>query len=135
MTELRNDANHCFVCGPDNPIGLKLTFSLEGDDCVTTFTPDAHHCGYQGVTHGGIIFSALDDVMANWLYLRGHRAVTGRCDLRYKTSLPTGIAVNLKSWCIKRRRNVASMAADMRRVDNGQLIAECEANFMIIEPS
>ena len=75
---------------------------------------------------------ALDDVMANWLYLRGHRAVTGRCDLRYKTSLPTGTAVNLRSWCIKSRRKVASMAAEMRRADNDQLIAECEANFMIV---
>jgi len=133
MTALRDDANQCFVCGPDNPIGLKLTFVLEGEHCVSSFTPEAHHCGYQGITHGGIIFSALDDVMANWLYLRGHRAVTGRCDLRYKTSLPTGTAVNLRSWCIKSRRNVASMAAEMRRADNDQLIAECEANFMIVD--
>ena len=57
MSTTREDANHCFVCGPNNPIGLKLTFSLDGDECVSEFTPDAVHCGYEGVTHGGIIFS------------------------------------------------------------------------------
>ena len=132
MSIARQDANHCFVCGPNNPIGLRLTFSLDGDECVSEFTPDAVHCGYEGVTHGGIIFSTLDDVMANWLYLRGHKAVTGRCDLRYKVALPTGVPVHLRSWCMKQRRNVATMAAEMRRQDNGDLVAECEANFMIL---
>ena len=46
MSTARQDANHCFVCGPNNPIGLKLTFSLDGDQCVSEFTPDAVHCGY-----------------------------------------------------------------------------------------
>ena len=27
--------------------------------------------GFQDTTHGGIIFSLLDDVMANWLFLKG----------------------------------------------------------------
>ena len=27
----RPDANNCFVCGPDNPIGLRLVFRMDGD--------------------------------------------------------------------------------------------------------
>ena len=87
MSTARQDANHCFVCGPNNPIGLKLIFSLDGDECVSEFTPDAVHCGYEGVTHGGIIFSTLDDVMANWLYLRGHKAVTRALRLTLQSRL------------------------------------------------
>ena len=58
-------ANECFVCGPDNPIGLHLVFRLEDGACVSEFTPGRDHVGYPGVVHGGMIYSALDDVMAN----------------------------------------------------------------------
>ena len=66
MNSLRSDANNCFVCGPKNPIGLHLSFTIDDDDiCRSQFTPAENHCGYDSLTHGGIIFSALDDVMAN----------------------------------------------------------------------
>ncbi|MCY3609929.1 MAG: hypothetical protein OXH51_00120, partial [Gemmatimonadetes bacterium] len=48
-----NAANRCFVCGPENPIGLHLTFRLEGGACVSEFTPGENHQGYPGVIHGG----------------------------------------------------------------------------------
>ena len=124
-------ASECFVCGPANPSCLKLSFELQDEYCVAAFTPDKYHCGYSGITHGGIIFSALDDVMANWLYLRGDRAVTAKCNLRYKAPLPTGTPTHLKSWCLKRKGRLAMMAADIRRCDTDEVIAECDANFMI----
>ena len=67
----RPDANNCFVCGPDNPIGLHLTFRMDGTVCRSEFTPDQCHVGFDGMTHGGILYSALDDAMANWLFLQG----------------------------------------------------------------
>jgi acyl-coenzyme A thioesterase PaaI-like protein len=130
MSELRSDANRCFVCGKSNPIGLKLTFRLEDDVCRSEYTPLDEHCGYDGVTHGGIIFSALDDVMANWIFLKGIRAYTAKCDIRYKGELPTGTAVKLEGRCIKERGRLVIMQGTMARADNGQLVAECEASFM-----
>ena len=124
-------ASECFVCGPDNPNGLKLSFQLEDACCTAAFTPDKFHCGYSGITHGGIIFSALDDVMANWLFLRGERAVTAKCNLRYKAPLPTGVPTQLKSWCLKRKGRLAMMASEIRRRDTLEVIAECDATFMV----
>ena len=88
FTEPSAGANKCFVCAPDNPIGLHLTFRLEDGACVSQFTPGENHQGYPGVIHGGMIYSALDDVMANWLYLRGARAYTARCEIRYRSPRP-----------------------------------------------
>ena len=88
MTEQSDSASHCFVCGPENPIGLHLTFRLENNICRAEFTPQPQHCGYTGITHGGIIFSALDDVMANWLVLQDKRAYTAKVDLRIMKSRP-----------------------------------------------
>ena len=132
MSELRSDANRCFVCGKSNPIGLKLQFRLDGDVCRSEYTPAPEHCGYDNVTHGGIIFSALDDVMANWIFLKGIRAYTAKCDIRYKAELPTGTRVLLEGRCAKERGRLVMMTGTMTRADTGDVVAECEASFMKI---
>lgn len=128
---MRTDANTCFVCGPGNPDGLQLTFRLEDDLCKSEFTPGTNHCGYDGVTHGGLIFSALDDVMANWIFLKGIRAYTAKCDIRYKAPLPTGTKVMLVGECIKQKSRLVQMRGTMTRADDGSVVAETEASFMI----
>ncbi len=130
MSQLRDDANHCFVCGPSNPIGLNLEFRLDGDICRSVWTPKPEHCGYDGVTHGGLIFSALDDVMANWIFLQGHRAYTAKCEIRYKDALPTGTRVQLEGHCIKARGRLVQMKGLMTREDTGEIVAEADASFM-----
>ena len=129
--ELRTDANTCFVCGPGNPDGLQLTFRIEDDACLSEFTPGPNHCGYDGVTHGGLIFSALDDVMANWIFLKGIRAYTAKCEIRYKAPLPTGTPVSLRGECIKQKSRLVQMKGIMTRLDNGETVAETDASFMI----
>ena len=131
MTEQPDNASHCFVCGPENPIGLHLIFRLENNICRAEFTPQPQHCGYTGITHGGIIFSALDDVMANWLVLQDKRAYTAKVDLRYKDSLPTGTPVRLEGHCLKARGRLFMMRGLMIRTDNEQTVAECDASFML----
>jgi acyl-coenzyme A thioesterase PaaI-like protein len=124
------NARQCFVCGPENPVGLHITFRLDNDVCRAEFTPADHHCGFDGITHGGIIFSALDDVMANWIVLQGMQAFTAKVDLRYKGSLPTGTAVTLEGRCLKAKGRLMQMQGRMLRADNGQVVAECDASFM-----
>ena len=134
---LRNPGNPCFVCGPANPIGLKLQFSLvemEGElVCVGEFTPKPEHMGYDNVTHGGIVFSLLDDVMANWVWLQGEQCFTGRADIRYRDQLAIGTPVRLEGRCVKRRRRMAQMEGRVLRQDNGEVVAEASGVFMIPE--
>jgi acyl-coenzyme A thioesterase PaaI-like protein len=132
MSQLRSDANHCFVCGPGNPIGLKLDFRLEDDICHSEFTPGPDHCGYDNVTHGGIVFSALDDVMANWLFLKGFKAFTAKCDIRYRDALPIGTTVRLEGHCTKQKARLTQMKGLMIRNDTNEVVAETEAAFMMI---
>ena len=128
---LRSDANRCFVCGPANPIGLNLVFRLDGELCRSEFTPGENHCGYDNVTHGGIIYAALDDVMANWLFLKGHRAFTAKCEVRYRAPLPLHTEVALTGECVQQRGRLARLQGAMHRVDTGDLMAEAEAAFML----
>ena len=130
-TRGRDDADSCFVCGPKNTIGLHISFRIENDVCLGQFTPGDMHCGFDGVTHGGILFSALDDVMANWLFLKGMRGFTAKCDIRFKQVLPIGCTIQLEGHCVKQRRKLIVMQGLARRADNDELVAECEASFMV----
>lgn len=100
----RNDAGNCFVCGRENAMGLRVEFRLEADVCRGEFTPHKGHCGFDGITHGGIIFSLLDDVMANCLFLKGLRCYTAKCEIRFKSPLPIGCRVLLEGRTVKRKR-------------------------------
>ena len=123
-------ANRCFVCGPSNPIGLKLNFRIDGAVCCAEFTPREPHMGYQGLTHGGIIFSLLDDVMANWLWLQGERCFTARADIRYRASLPIGTPVRVEGRMLKRKGRLVQLEGRVIRQDDDTTIAEASGSFM-----
>lgn len=126
----RPDANRCFVCGPDNPEGLQIPFRLEGEVCRAAFVPGPNHCGYDSQCHGGILFSVLDDVMANWLFLQGLRAHTAKCEVRFRQPVPVGTPLELEGRLLKRKGKLAvlrgcALAGDVT-------VAEAEATFMIV---
>ena len=131
QTVARSDANHCFVCGPENPIGLQIEFHLDQGTCVGTFTPTQHHVGFDNVTHGGLIFSVLDDAMANWFFLQGARGYTARAEIRYRAKLPIGVDAAVHCEMVQRKRQLIRMKSTIRRIDNGETIAESDASFML----
>lgn len=130
---LRENATMCFACGVDNPIGLKIRFSLQDDGrCTATFTGEENHVGYENTVHGGIIYAALDDVMANVLYLSNRKAHTARCEVRYRRPLAVGETVELCGWVEEERRRLIQLRGEARLQQTGELVAECSASFMLV---
>ena len=56
----------CFACGKDNPIGLKMEFTMDAEECVAYFTPRQEHQSYDGRMHGGLISVLLDEIMGHY---------------------------------------------------------------------
>ena len=124
------DAAMCFACGPDNPIGLKINFSLNDGIVTAEFTANENHVGYENTVHGGIVYSALDDVMANVLYLQNIKAHTAKCEIRYRQALEVDKQVLLKGWIENERRRLVVLKGEMRLASNDSVIADAEASFM-----
>jgi len=133
MAEKRliEEANMCFACGPDNPIGLQIKFSLRDGRCAGSFSAGVNHVGFPDTVHGGIIYSALDDVMANLLYLQAIKAHTARCEIRYRKPLRVGQQINLSSWIETERRRLVIIRGEARLDEGGDLIADCTGSFML----
>lgn len=135
MTEdrIRSDANNCFVCGPVNPIGLRIEFRMEDDYCRASFCPGGDYIGFENMVHGGIMYSALDDVMANWLFLQGARGHTAKCEIRYRQPVAVGTRIDLKGWLVKRKGPLAMLEGMATRASDEEVVADARASFMIVD--
>lgn len=51
---------HCYGCGADNEKGLKIKSFLTGDEGVSTWRAQEHHCSYPGYLNGGIACTLID---------------------------------------------------------------------------
>jgi len=133
-SDVSNDmeaATMCFACGKDNPIGLRIEFQYDGDVCRAEFTPNENHVGWEDTVHGGIIYSALDDVTANVLYRQGRKAHTARCEVRYREPLRVGETIRLKGWIEKERGRLIVLRGSAVRIADSTVVADCEASFML----
>ena len=104
---------------------------MDGDVCRGEFTPESTHVGYDGVTHGGILFSLLDDVMANIIFLGGERCYTARTEIRYRYPLAVGTPVRLEGRLLRRKGRLAECRAAVLRQGDSAVVAEATARFIV----
>ncbi|GAB6062991.1 PaaI family thioesterase [Deferrisoma palaeochoriense] len=89
--ELRWQDN-CFVCGKENPEGLRLEFRFDeaAGTIETVWTPRPVHIGYEGIVHGGLVATLLDEALGKLTTLLGTPAVTAELTVRYLKPVPVG---------------------------------------------
>ena len=80
----------CFVCGHKNSGGLRLSFEIDKEKktLTTTFVGNPVYQGYDGILHGGIISTLLDEAMAKLSYELGYGTVTASLEIRFKHPAP-----------------------------------------------
>jgi len=81
---------NCFVCGEKNPGGLQLHFEInqERKTLKTIFVASPTYQGWDGIVHGGIISTLLDEAMAKLVYELGYQAVTASLEVKFKKPAP-----------------------------------------------
>jgi len=85
------NSRHCFLCGLDNPIGLKVSFYDDDQGrVVCRFTPREEHQGYPGVLHGGITSALLDETIGRTLVKGDVWAMTVELNVRFHQPIPLG---------------------------------------------
>lgn len=91
LLEMKFETNqNCFVCGENNPNGLRLSFEIdkEKQTLKTTFIASPTFQGWDGIVHGGIISTLLDEAMAKLIYELGYQAVTVSLEIKFKKPAP-----------------------------------------------
>jgi len=120
---------HCFVCGPDNEQGLRLTLEHREGHAAATFTPTRTHQGYQGVSHGGIVAALLDEVMVYAASSGRRLAATAEMTTRFVRPAPVGEAIHLTARVVRERRNLVFCEAEARNAA-GELLASATGKLL-----
>jgi uncharacterized protein (TIGR00369 family) len=102
MTTL-HDNQGCYVCGRDNPVGLKVEFELDGSakSLRGRFTPRQEHQGYQGIVHGGVIAALMDEAMVKLAWRLGYPAVSAEITVRFKAPAAPGDELTVTAQIVK----------------------------------
>lgn len=127
------DNQWCFVCGRDNPIGLKLEFRMPSENEIESeFVSKPQFQGFEGLLHGGIIMLLLDEVMVNLAWKKGLNAVSADLHVRLKKAVRTGEKVVLKGRIVGEDKRIVRTEA-VALSPEGQLLAEARGTCLKIK--
>ncbi len=120
---------YCFGCGEHNPIGLKLRPVYDGEKVVARFTPGEQHQGWHNVTHGGILYSILDEITAYAVLCTGVSfGVTAKSSIRFKHVSPIDAPLVATAWATKATPRLVETQGRLE-MEDGTVVAEIEATF------
>ena len=130
---MAEETAHCIACSTTNPQSLGMRFEMQGDRCLGHYTPTEEHCGWRGVTHGGLLFTALDESDGELALAPGHGGLYGAFRGALPRPVATGTALRLEAWCLKQRKRVVDLQGQIVDQESGEVVAEAEARFMLLE--
>jgi len=129
-----DDGGNCFICGKNNPCGLKLSFNSIDGKTTSEFTPSALHHGYKNVTHGGIITAVLDEAMAHAALDAMDKArvpVTAEISVRFRKPLIAGQKSFIEAEIVKKGTRLIEAKARITSSATGDIIAEGLGKLLI----
>ncbi len=124
----------CFLCGVENPIGLKLKiYEVEPGLIETTYTPPEQFQSYPGILHGGIVATMLDEISGRSLMgdpSEPRFMYTAKLEIKYRKNVPIGKPLRVVGKAGKSKGRVAEAWAGIYDQE-GSLLAE--ANSLLID--
>jgi uncharacterized protein (TIGR00369 family) len=127
--------NNCFVCGQDNPEGMRLKFILDEprQTFICRFRLGKRYTGPPGHSHGGIIACILDDAMGKVNKLRHVIALTREMTVEYLKPVPLHKPLRVEGREIKVDGRTHVNAAEILNA-SGEVLARSRAIFIAIDP-
>ena len=122
------NANMCFVCGRQNPIGLHMHFYDNDQDTVSsTFTPDERYQGYPEIVHGGILASILDEVVGRVAMIGDHHRfkMTVNLKVQYRHPVEVGTEIRAEGKVVRIRGRIGKAEGKIYLPD-GTIACEAE---------
>ncbi len=123
------DYGRCFACGKANPHGLKLPVVEKADGVELDYVVPEEFAGWQGIVHGGIVATILDELLAYACNRPNRAMLTAEMTVRYRRPVMTGQPVHGTARVTENRGRL--MLAEASLIDQaGRLLAEATGKLM-----
>jgi uncharacterized protein (TIGR00369 family) len=134
-SDFRLRPHHCFACGELSEIGLHLQLHLEPGRCSTALVIPRQFEGWEGIIHGGILCTILDEVMAWSLVANDNWGVTARMSIDFRKPVTVGQAVRAEGWITEDRRRIQVTAGRIVDAETGVELATAQATYVAAQES
>ena len=124
--------NACFGCGQDNPIGLKLAFTWDGQAARAEITPSARYQGWPGLVHGGIMACLLDEGMGYAATFDAGRCLTARMQIKLRRPAIVGEPLVIVASVKRKTRKLIETTAAVTLKD-GTVVAEGTGTHFLVD--
>jgi acyl-coenzyme A thioesterase PaaI-like protein len=122
--------HRCFACGSLNEHGIHLDLHVDGDRCWTELSLPDRFQGWDGIAHGGITCTILDEVMAWSLAATDNWGLTARMSVDFKRPVRLGVPIRGEGWITSVRRRLVETAARIVDPASGELLATATATYV-----
>ena len=136
MKEKQPSSINCFVCGRENPTGLRLEFFMVAEGQVnSSFSLPRRYEGYPGMVHGGIIAAILDETGGRAFMSEPDRFyVTAQLDVHYRKPVHTETPLLAVGYAMEEKGRVAKARSEIQNSD-GDVLAEADLVLVEVDPS
>jgi uncharacterized protein (TIGR00369 family) len=122
--------HNCFACGTLNVHGLQLDLHAGDDRCWTELVLPERFEGWDGMAHGGIVCTILDEVMA-WSFVdRDIWAVTARMSVEFRHPVRIGRRIRAEGRVLEIRRRIIGVEGTIVDAEDLTLLARSEATYV-----
>jgi uncharacterized protein (TIGR00369 family) len=126
----------CIVCGRDNPHGLHLHLHVDEQTGIVTceFAPRPEHIGFEGIIHGGVLSTVLDEAMVWCATWAGKRfCVAGEMNVRFRQSVSVGQKLSVEARITSIRSRLIEAEGFIRDA-SGKVLAEATGKYVPVPP-
>ena len=124
--------NGCVVCGQDNTYGLRIQYVLGRDGAVTAvWRPTENWEGFEGIVHGGIISTVLDEAMSKAVAAMSYEALTGELRVRFRHHVAAGENLRIRAWVVEKVKRLVKAEATLTAADGSER-AHAWARFLAL---
>lgn len=125
----------CFVCGEQNPHGLRLKSRHEAGVVVLRYTTREADLGWKELVHGGLAATLADEVMTWAAMLRARRpCVAAELTVRLRHPIHVGQALRV-TGVIESGKPRLMLARGQVLDDDGRVLLEASGKFVPMDPS
>lgn len=133
----QRNSKMCFICGMDNPIGLKAQFyNMEDGSVMTPFEFKEEYQSFPQRVHGGIIATMLDELGLRGLWAKTNNdnvfGVTLSINVKYRKPVPYNEKLIGKGMLIKETSKFAIIKTEIYDI-KGNLLADSEVKYLKLD--
>jgi len=122
--------HHCFACGTLNTSGMGLVLHVEPGRSWVELTLEPRFQGWEGIAHGGIVCTILDEVMAWALVGDDNWGLTARMSVDFRRPVVVGGTVRADGWVTRSRRRLVDTASRLTDAATGETLATATGVYL-----